>query len=180
MIKHIFTMLVLMTFTSCLLTENEEQKESNYSDNRSSSSIYYSSEKEEQKENGIQVGTYKASTKGRTIDGGIVWITSTLNLKSDNTYSMEMTMEYVIGGGEPHDFTENTSGNWSFEDGEFCKSMPEPEGVVCLDFCDNYCFATRNVTSTSFEFYEDFEKYIKRGAFTDFMNFNGYATMTKQ
>jgi hypothetical protein len=151
-------MLVLMTFTGCSLTEKEEQKE-----------------------NGIQVGTYKASTKGRTIDGGIVWITSTLNLKSDNTYSMEMTMEYVIVGGEPHDFTENTSGNWSFEDGEFCKSMPdEPEGAVCLNFCDNYCFATRNVTSTSFEFYEDFEKYIKRGAFTDFMNFNGYATMTKQ
>jgi hypothetical protein len=47
MIKHIFTMLVLMTFTGCLLTENEEQKESNYQDNRSSSSVYYSSEKEE-------------------------------------------------------------------------------------------------------------------------------------
>ena len=180
MIKHIFTMLVLITFTGCLLTENEEQKESNYQDNRSSSSVYYSSEEqnqiEQQNQNGIKAGEYKSQTVISNVSyifdngmnrSGVHTINITYNLKPDNTFSSKVKGTIHLDTGEKFEINEYPSGTWSSTNSEIC-------------FNTNPCKSLRNITSTSYEYYVDLTEPIRSTGLMQHYDFAGYVRMNRQ
>jgi hypothetical protein len=200
MIKHILTILVVITFTSCLLSENEEQKESNYQDNRSSSSVYSSSESKEtysdnissssvyysskeenqiekQNQNGIKAGVYKST--------GITF-SITYNYSSGMVLSGSVYSTNTLNLKPDNTYSYELTMRYLIE-GNNIDLTDNTSGTWSFlneELCtDIKCYPVRNITSFSYEYYVDMTKPVLTEGVspaTVYMDFAGWITMNRQ